>query len=323
MNRRQIVFFIVDGFQPLDLFGPLEAFAEAAGIGGRASRFRIAAPAAGKVASESGIFIHADCTLGEIAHADILLLPGGSGPRRYSLTDAERSDLCRLGQGARYSGAVCTGAFLLAQLDFARDRRLATHWQHTGELACRHSGEVDPDALFVRDGAVWSSAGITAGIDMALSMIAELDGPVVAASVARQLVVYLRRQGGQAQFSAPLAAQSGDSDRIGRAIAWASETLDRSLGVEAMAAQANMSTRHFTRLVRERMGTSPARLVERLRLDRARTLLGEGQPRIDAVAEAVGYRDVATFRRAFERAFSLTPSAYRARFATDRDLQEE
>lgn len=314
-GMQHITFFISEGFQALDLFGPLDAFAIAQQVSGWHYELSVAAPQRGPVRSGSGTSVLADSSLDEIQAPDTLVIVGGSGPRAYSPCDAERAMLHRAAKGARRICSVCTGTFLLCRLGLADGRRVATHWRHVAELAAAYPKvTVDANALFVQDGHLWTSAGITAGIDLALAMIAEDAGPAVSAAVARQLVVYVRRPGDQAQFSAPLAAQSGTSDRLGQVIAWMADRLDEPLGVEVLAGRAAMSPRHFGRLFRERTGTTPARFVERLRLDRARTMLAQSGARVSAVASAAGYQDPDTFRRAFERCFSTTPSEYRERF---------
>jgi len=174
---------------------------------------------------------------------------------------------------------------------------------------------VDSNALFVKDGKYWSSAGITAGIDMALAMIAEDCGTAVSASVARQLVVYIRRPGNQAQFSEPLIAQSGSVSRFSDVLIWVAENLDKSIDVEKLAKVAGMSGRHFARLFRQETGNTPARYVEQIRLDHARTLLGEGNGRIHQIALSVGFKNADSFRRAFERRFDVSPTIYREQFS--------
>lgn len=322
-RNRRIVFFIVDGFQPLDLFGPLEAFAAASALADRAYGLTVAAPCAGTVTTESRVGVLANTAIDEAGPCDTLLIVGGAGPREYRPSPGEKRALDALARSSRRVGSICTGAFLLCELGLGRSRRVATHWRHAEELRSRACGaDVDAGALFVKDGTVWTSAGITAGIDMALAMIAEDAGPAVSAAVARQLVVYLRRPGDQAQFSEPLEAQAGDAGRLAAVIDWAVDHLDECVSVETLAERASMSPRHFGRLFRANMASTPARFIERLRLDRARAMLGDGNARISMVAAAVGFDNPDSFRRAFERRFAVSPSEYRARFALEPAAQE-
>ncbi len=317
-DTRRIVFFIVDGFQPLDLFGPLEAFAAANDLSCPRYELQIAGFTAGPALTETGTKVVVDVPIDTIATLDTLVLVGGTGPRQLTLNGAQKAELRRLSTAARRTAAVCTGSFILAQLGLADGCRVTTHWRHAAELAQLHGSlTVDPGAIFTRDGPIWSSAGITAGIDMALAMIAEDAGPAASAGVARQLVVYMRRPGNQMQFSESLLAQSGTTGRLADVIAWIADNLASPIDVESLAARASMSPRQFARVFRKATGASPAQFVERLRVDQARALLAESQVRISDVAAAVGFRNVDTFRRAFERRLAISPSTYRAQFTLD------
>jgi len=317
-TSRHIVFFIAEGFNTLDLTGPLEAFAAVNELSPGAYSWTIAGERAAPVRAATGLTVLADCAIEEAPMADTLILPGGCGPRTLVPSEMLARNIKRTGDKARRVASVCTGTFLLYRSGLADTHRAATHWSHVAELAtaCPRLS-IDPDALFVRDGKVWSSAGITAGIDMSMAMIAEDMGDTIAAAVARELVVYLRRPGSQAQFSEPLRAQNLDVGRLGSLIAWIGSNLSGPLDNETLAARAGMSLRHFTRIFRETMGVPPAQYVERMRLDAARMMLGNGKGRISQIASAVGFTNADSFRRAFERRFGVAPSAWRDRFSLE------
>lgn len=326
MDRREMLaFYLVDGFQPLDLFGPLEAFAAA-------NQERAAPPYSwciasydgGPVTSESGVRMLADASLDTVEACTTLFLVGGAGPRRHRYVDDERAALQRLVDGARRVASVCTGSFLLAQLGLLDGQAATTHWRHAGELAAQYPAlTVDADALYRRAGRVWTSAGVTSGIDMALAMIAEDHGPAVAMGAARELVVYLHRTGGQSQFSEALQVQAPDTGRLINLFAWITAHLHDDLSVPALAAQFGGSERNFRRLVQQATGMPPSLLVERLRLDHARSLLSAGSARISSVAAAVGFARADTFTRAFERTYGVAPSDFAARFAAGRHLSSD
>jgi transcriptional regulator GlxA family with amidase domain len=211
---------------------------------------------------------------------------------------------------------VCTGAFLIAAAGLLDGRRATTHWRWCERLARQFPRvRVDADAIFVRDGAIFTSAGVTAGIDLALSLVEEDLGRALAMSVARQLVVHTRRTGGQSQFSETLRMQSADDGSFDALHQWIAANLDADLSVEALAAHAGMSVRHFARVYRAHTGETPARAVARLRLEAARHQLEGAAARVGSVARAVGFGDPDRLRRAFHRHLGVTPRAYRAAFA--------
>ena len=314
-----LVFYLVDGFQPLDLFGPLEAFA-AANQESASPFYTWSIVSAGGDAkiSESGIRLLPDAPLDTVETCSTLFLVGGAGPRRHVYADEERAALQRLVADARRVASVCTGSFLLAQLGLLDGQEATTHWRHADTLATQYPAiSVDADALYRRAGRVWTSAGVTSGIDMALAMIAEDHGPVAAMGAARELVVYLHRTGGQSQFSEALQLQAPDTGRLVDLFAWISTHLNEDLSVPKLAEQFGASERNFRRLVQQATGMAPSVLVERLRLDHARSLLSAGAARISSVAAAVGFQRADTFARAFERTYGIAPSAFAARFAAD------
>lgn len=310
-----LTFFVFDGIQALDLFGPLEAFAAAQELNGDCYKWQIASFDKRPIATESGTAILPDIDVAEVMQTDTVIFPGGSGARGLALHDSQLQLLLRIANNAQRIAAVCTGSFIAAKLGIADNYRLATHWRHSDELSSEfRSVQVDNNALFVKDDKIWSSAGITAGIDMALAMIAEDHGSVLSTSVARQLVVYARRPGNQTQFSEPLKAQTGATGRLSDVLIWIADNLSNPMNVEKLAGKAKMSPRHFARQFKSSIGVSPGQYVEHLRLDKARMLLGEGNALVHQIALAVGFSNPDSFRRAFERRFAVSPTQYRQQF---------
>jgi transcriptional regulator GlxA family with amidase domain len=216
---------------------------------------------------------------------------------------------------ARRIASVCTGAFLLAAADLLNGRRAATHWMHCAELARRYPAiRVEPDPIFVRDGAVWTSAGVTAAIDLALALVEEDVGRSSALAVARHLVMFLKRPGGQAQFSAALSLQ-GAEDRFGALHSWMAGRLADDLSLPALARKVGMSERSFSRHYVEATGITPARAVERLRVEAARRLLSDTRLPVKRIAARCGFGSEETLRRSFVRLLAATPQDYRARFS--------
>jgi transcriptional regulator GlxA family with amidase domain len=245
---------------------------------------------------------------------DTLIIPGGRG------IDAACGDPALLAWSrarsapARRVASVCSGAFLLAALGLLDGRRAVTHWHRCAEFARRFPAvRLDPDPIFIQDGHIWTSAGITAGIDLALAFVEADLGAPAALAVARQLVVFLKRPGGQAQFSAALSLQQRD-DRFERLHAWIAERPAADLSVPALAAFVGMSERSFVRAYRRATGSTPAKAVERLRVEAARRMLEENRP-VKQTAAQCGFGSEETMRRAFLRLLGSTPAAYRERFA--------
>ncbi len=298
------------GFQILDAAGPLAAFEIAARCREGAYRLEIFAMRAGPVDSSSGVALQAR-DFAEGGALDTLIVAGGDGTRRAvsdrELLDAIRDHAAR----ARRVASVCSGAFLLAEVGLLDGRRATTHWGRGPQFARAYPRvRLEPDRIYVRDGPIWTSAGITAGIDLALAMIADDLGEDVARQTARQLVVYRQRPGGQSQFSALVEMEPRDG-RFSRLLGWARERLDEPLGVERLAGQAAMSPRHFSRAFLRDTGVSPARAIERLRLEAARSLIETGAEPIELVAGRVGFGDPERMRRAFLRVFGQPPRILR------------
>ena len=318
--RKRIGLLGYDGIVGLDLVGPMEAFASApigeapeATVGG----YEVIVLALEKrpFTSESGLVMHPHACLRDAPDLDTLLIPGGCGLRREKVLHELAAPLRELAGRTRRVASVCTGVYALAEAGLLDGRRVATHWRFAADLARLYPAlRVDPDALFVQDGKFYSSAGVTAGIDLALALIEEDYGPRAALAVARELVVYLKRSGSQQQFSEPLKFQTNAANRFSHLAGWIVEHLAEDLSIEALARRVFMSPRHFGRLFKQSFGRPPAGYAEDLRLSEARHRLTDGNATIEHIATSLGYGSADAFRRAFERRFRLSPSTYRARF---------
>jgi transcriptional regulator GlxA family with amidase domain len=307
---RRIGFFIFDGFQILDAAGPIAAFEIGGARGQGAYRLSVLAKHAGPVASSSGATMAARA-FADAPRLDTLVVAGGFGTYQ-ALDDQETlAYLRQAAQACRRVASVCSGAFLLAEAGLLDGKRATTHWSRSRQFAQRYPGvRLEPDRIFVRDGKIWSSAGITAGVDLALALIADDLGEPVARRVAQQLVVYRRRPGGQSQFSALLEMERPEG-RFGSLLGWARERLGEPLTVERLAERAAMSPRNFARRFAEETGVTPARAVERLRVEAARERVEAGRAPIDAIAAETGFGDPERMRRAFLRAYGQPPQALR------------
>jgi transcriptional regulator GlxA family with amidase domain len=306
---RKLGLVIFPGFQILDAAGPLAAFEIADRIAGGAYQVRLLAETAGLVASSAGVGLAAEAL--DEAPYDTILVSGGEGARAFDERAGVVRWLQRQAGAAQRMASVCSGAFLLAEAGLLDGRRATTHWQRSDAFARRYPQvRLEADRIWVRDGPIWTSAGITAGIDLALAMIEEDLGEMVARRTAQQLVVHQRRPGGQSQFS-DLLDLGGMNGRFGPLLDWARERLGEALGVERLAERAAMSPRHFARAFAAETGATPAKAVERLRLEAARLRIETTREPIDRVAEAVGFGDAERMRRAFLRAFGQPPQALR------------
>ena len=305
-----IAVLIYPGFQLLDAAGPIAAFEIACRLAARPVAIKVIATTAGAVRSSSGVELMAQ-GLRAARGVSTLLVAGGEGvqmalscPRMLAFVRGAASRGCRV-------ASVCSGSYLLAQAGLLNDRRATTHWGRTRDFRSRYPRvKLEPDSIFVRDGAIWSSAGISAGIDLALAIIAEDFGDAIAQQTARQLVVYHRRSGGQSQFSSLLELQS-PAGRFGALLDWVRAHLHQRLTVEELAARVAMSPRHFARAFISETGTTPAKAVERLRIEAARSMVQSSASSIERVAQATGFGDPERMRRAFIRAFGQPPQALR------------
>ena len=306
--------------QLLDVAGPLQVFASANDLA-RAQGLRepyaplVMASGAGGVATSSGLALLAAPLAPPGEALDTLVVAGGQGVqaamRDEALLDWVRARAAR----ARRIASVCSGAFLLAAAGLLDGCRVATHWSRGTELGRRFPAlRVEPDPIFLRDGRVWTSAGITAGIDLSLALVEEDRGRAEALAVARHLVVFLKRPGGQAQFSTTLSLQA-ESDRFADLHAWMAGHLNADLSLPALAARAGMSERSFLRHYRARTCLTPAKAVERLRLEAARRMLTDTHQPVKRIAAHCGFGSEESMRRAFLRGLAITPVEYRARFS--------
>eukprot|EP01037_Dinobryon_pediforme_P005616 gene5616-5675_t len=312
---RTIAMFVFPDFQIMDACGPITAFEIAgrlgsAGSGGDGYRLVLVSTAGGAIRSSSGVALD---TVGIAAAGpiDTLMVAGGNGSRDALRDGAAMAWLRSAASDVRRCCSVCSGAFLLAGAGLLDGRRATTHWARAALLARMFPAvRVEPDRIHIRDGSVWTSAGISAGIDLALALVAEDLGEAVAREVARDMVVYYRRPGGQSQFSA-LADLGGEGTPFAALFDWVRAHLDRRLTVEVLADQAGMSPRNFSRAFARAIGVSPARAVERLRLEVARERVENSTIPIETIARATGFHDPERMRRAFVRAFGQPAQAMR------------
>jgi transcriptional regulator GlxA family with amidase domain len=301
---------IFPDFQLLDAAGPISVFEIAMRYAGQEPAIKTIAVKPGAVRSSSGVEMLAR---GLRSHAAMttLIVVGGWGVRSAAKCDKTLAFIRATAKRGARVASVCSGAFVLAEAGVLDGRRATTHWGRTRDFLSTYPRvKLEPDQIFTRDGNIWTSAGISAGIDLALAMVTEDFGEEVAQKTARQLVLYHRRSGGQSQFSSLLELKA-PTGRFGPLLAWAREHLDAPLTVEALAEQANMSTRHFARAFIAETGTTPSKAVERLRIEVARQRVQSSSEAIERVAETTGFRDPERMRRAFIRAFGQPPQSLR------------
>lgn len=309
------VLLAFNGVQILDVTGPAAVFAAANDAAGRSFyQVHILSADGGQVQSNSAVCLHTKALRTvEPNTVDLLLAVGGDedGLEAFASRPAVQKWVLQASKKSKRFGSVCTGAFLLAHLGLLGGRRIATHWNSCSDIAGRYPDvEVDANALYVEDGRLWTSAGVTSGIDMALAMVARDLGNPVANAVARRLVLYVRRPGYQSQFSPVLAAQAKADEPFGELIGWMKQHLAERLDVPTLAARAAMSDRSFHRRFTGQVGETPARFVETLRLDHARDLLAT-KISLKEIASRTGYLNGTQFSKAFERRFGMAPSVFR------------
>jgi transcriptional regulator GlxA family with amidase domain len=306
--------------QALDVVGPTDAFAAAASVersGSHAPLYQVFTVAASNkvVVAESGVGLKPHHTFDSCPAMDTLLIPGGCGIRDPRVSRQLAPWIARQAGRTRRVAAICTGTFGLAATGLLRNRRVTTHWRYAQDLAARYPGlQVDANALYLKDGRFYTSAGITSGIDLALALIEEDCGRAVSLQVARELVVYLRRAGGQAQYSEPLEFEAKSIDRFADLSRWIATNLQHRISLDALARRANLGPRQVARRFRATFGTTPADFIESLRMKEAQRRLVMSEASIKRVALSLGYRSSHVFRRAFERRFGVSPGAYRERF---------
>ncbi|MEI5097448.1 GlxA family transcriptional regulator [Streptomyces sp. PmtG] len=317
MAQRTVLVVLFDGVQSLDVAGPAEVFAGATDAHGRpAYQVRTASLDGAPVRTTSGLTLVPDSALAHAPAPHTLLVPGGQGTRPRNEDLEALVDWVRAhGPRAQRLVSVCTGAILLARAGLLDGRRATTHWAYCDKLARDHPAvEVEPDPIYVRDGHVATSAGVTAGIDLALALVEEDLGREMALTLARYLVVFLRRPGNQAQFSAQLAAQTARREPLREVQQWITEHPDDDLSVERLAARARLSPRHFARAFQAETGTTPGKYVDRVRVEHARRLLEDSSRGVEEVSRACGYGTPEAMRRAFLKALGTAPAEYRRRF---------
>jgi transcriptional regulator GlxA family with amidase domain len=297
-------------FQLLDAAGPISVFEIAARYAGQAPSIKVLAATPGPVRSSSGVEMLAR-GFRTARPISTLIVAGGQGVRASATCEKTLAFVRGVAKRGVRVASVCSGTYILAEAGLLDHRRATTHWERTRHFVSAYPKvKLEADRIFVRDGNIWSSAGITAGIDLALALVAEDFGDEIAQKTARQLVLYHRRSGGQSQFSSLLELKA-PGGRFGALLSWAREHLDAPLTVEDLAEQAGMSSRHFARAFIAETGTTPSKAVERLRIEVARQRVQSSSEAIERVAQATGFRDPERMRRAFIRAFGQPPQSLR------------
>jgi transcriptional regulator GlxA family with amidase domain len=315
-GARRVVVLCYEGVELLDVAGPTNVFTAASRlvIPG-AYQIELVARRGGAVPTAGGVELVARAASRCRGPIDTLVVPGGTNVLEANAREIV-PDVKRLYPRARRVAGICAGAFLMAEAGLLDGRRVATHWAGCDQLAKRFPRcQVERDAIFVRDDRIWTSAGVTAGMDLALALLEEDHGAPAALKVARWLVMYLRRQGGQSQFSAPLAAQVVQREPMALLVEWISNNLKGDLSVPELARRASMSTRNFNRVFAAQTGTTPAAWVLRMRVEAARAALETSKSSVKEIAVACGFGQADVMHRAFRRVLGATPLEYRARFS--------
>lgn len=322
----RVVLLAYDQMNLLDLSGPLQTLSTANRSLGSAT----AALYETIVASVDGGLIHTSAGLSVITVSlasldhlkiDTVIAAGGCKGETYFAPPALAQWIADRAPNLRRLCSVCTGAFLLAAAGVLDGRTISTHWDWVDRLRKQYPTiRIDSDKIYIRDGSIWTSAGVTAGIDLTLALIEDDYGHAIAINTARQLVMFIKRSGGQSQFSVPLSAQSADLGRFTELHAWIAAHLQGDLRVERLAEHVGMSPRTFARIYTERLGRTPAKTVEAMRLESACRALEESDRPLKAIALAAGYMEEQTLRRVFQRQLGVTPNQYRSRFAADTSI---
>jgi transcriptional regulator GlxA family with amidase domain len=311
------------GTQILDLVGPFQVFVRAAEIVARSNgsgppvySVELVTTEKGPLATSCGLRLEGQCSYRQVrGPVDTLMVVGGTTVEEGAVGQGVIDWLRRMAKRVRRLGSICTGAFLLAQAGLLNQKRATTHWRYCEQFSRRYPAvKIDPDPIFVRDANIYTSAGVTAGMDMALALVEEDVGSAIALQVARELVLYLRRPGGQSQFSAALSLQVREKQPFRDLGAWVLENLGKDLSVENLARRVGMSPRNFARVFRAGMETTPARFVETLRIDAARRQLQESSTSLKVIAARCGFRNSDALRSAFKRVVGVAPGEYRERF---------
>lgn len=304
---------VFPGVTLLDVAGPSEVFTEANRCGAN-YRLTLISPDGAPVRSSTGLRFDVDHAAENVRKLDTLMVPGSEEVVSAALPPELVCAVTRLAERTPRIASVCTGAFLLAAAGLLDGRRATTHWRHAATLQRRHPDiEVDPDALFVTDGPIMTSAGISAGIDLTLHLVEQDHGPALARDVARSLVVFLQRPGGQSQFSVPIRTPAPKDNTLRALLDTIHTDPTRDYTVPVLAALANTSPRQLTRLFRRELDTTPARYLERVRLEQAQILLDQGHS-VTTTAARSGFGSDDTLRRAFQQHLGIAPSTYQHRF---------
>ena len=305
----------------LDISGPLEVFNVASrflthlGRSGSGYKIRFAALKKGEYSLSSGLKVIADVDLDEKPPAHTVLVPGGDGVQKVSADPVFIEKIRHKCLAGKRIVSVCNGSFILASAGLLDNRRATTHWMKANEFTKTYPKvKLEPDAIFVQDGHVYTSGGVTAGIDLALALVERDFGVSLAIEVSRTLLVYFRRPASQSQFSTPLKAEKAAGSRFVKLHRWLLTNIQDKISVEQMADFSAMSERNFSRVFKQATGLTPIKYLETLRLDRAKEILSSGKDTLEAIAASCGFENEERLRRAFRRRFQLTPSQYRCNF---------
>lgn len=319
-TTHRVAILVYDGVKLLDVVGPAEVFGEANRLGADYT-IVLVSPTGDDVTSSIGIRIAVDAAATEPAPDTFLVAGADLYPRTPVPRDLIEATRTLAGRAGRVA-SICTGAFILGAAGLLDGKRVTTHWKVAHKLAARcRASRVEPDAIYVRDGTTYTSAGVTAGIDLALALVEEDHGPDLTRDIARDLVVYLQRSGGQSQFSAPLQGPPPRSPALRRVTDVITANPGGNHSLSELAKHLNVSPRHLTRLFREELSTTPARYVEMIRFDMAKALLDQGHTATQT-ASLAGFPNYESMRRVFVRELSLSPAAYQRRFSTARRADE-
>jgi len=323
-RSKTIVFLAAPNTQILDVAGPFQVFVRAAELfvqehPGNEQPYNVVLASTDHrktVATNCGLVLTGTETFRSLrGPIDTLLIAGGSGLDQAARDQELLAWLRKAAQRVRRIGSICTGAFLLAAAGLLDGKRATTHWKFAAELAKRcQRTTIDPDPIYIRDGNTYTTAGVTAGMDLALALVEQDLGSPLALRVARELVLYLRRAGGQSQFSTALSLQASDRRQIEEIRSWVVDHLEQDLPVEKLAAKAGMSPRNFARAFLKDTGTTPARFVERVRVEAVRRRLEESRDKLEKIANDCGFGSITTLRRSFLRVLHVPPADYRSRF---------
>ncbi|MFJ9567178.1 GlxA family transcriptional regulator [Streptomyces fuscichromogenes] len=319
-----VTVLVFPGVRLLDVTGPIEVFATANEFGGR-FRVRVVSPDGADVVTAAGTGLHVDLAAAQVREAgDVVVIPGGPEWPSLMKDDALLDAVKALDAHSCRTASICTGAFLLAAAGLLDGRRATTHWRFADQLALRYPQvTVEADALFVRDGHIMTSAGVSSGIDLSLALVEEHLGADVARAVAKDMVVFMQRPGGQSQFSVRTHTPRARQEMLRRVLDAVAEDPSAPHTLAAMARRAGVSPRHMTRLFHDEMATTPARYVEQVRMEAAQAMLEGSDDPMATVARRTGFGSAESLRRAFTRNLGVTPGAYRARFRTTRTAADD